>query len=472
MAPRFNVVARLVGELTAGLLDTAADHARIVLAREEVLHAITTGKSLINVEDGRQAAYWQQGDERLSTAEAFHARFSLRRDPLVRASLHAIWEATLRSIQSSDRSGTQLNFDGYKLLFTRVYRVVLDGDDLDDIDASIEEDWETDRKGHDSLTREQLCDSLFELCDHWTASIDRVEYSQWLDNLLSRCSTMMPVVGVDGVERQLPFLWKEEDMQGACVDSSSRAGAREARYMTGDSEGAGSRHSGRSSGGHVVRTRRSGILTLLFATRLIQQCARRLHQGIARGSGTDRAGGRARASATGGTIREACSEACAPRLPTGLGSGARSSSSVTNQREHVGYVGGSEHSMGDDVDDDATLLDVGKGKPVGRGGAVVGTCMREDDATLLAEIGAARGRVAELQRRRAAGELSAEEFAELQAIERRIERQLALFDSENDPEAVAAERRSARARVAELERRRAAGELTADRAAVRPVKSP
>ena len=73
MAPRFNVVARLVGELTAGLLDTAADHARIVLAREEVLHAITTGKSLINVEDGRQAAYWQQGDERLSTAEAFHA---------------------------------------------------------------------------------------------------------------------------------------------------------------------------------------------------------------------------------------------------------------------------------------------------------------------------------------------------------------------------------------------------------------
>lgn len=192
MAPRFNVVARLIGELTAGLLDTAADHARIVAAREEVLHAITMGKSLINVEDGRQAAYWQQGDERLSTAEAFHARFSLRRDPLVRASLHAIWEATLRSIQSSDRSGTTLNFDGYKLLFTRVYRVVLDGDDLSDIDASIEEDWETDRKGHDSLTREQLCDSLFELCDHWTTSIDRTEYSQWLDSLLARCSTLMP----------------------------------------------------------------------------------------------------------------------------------------------------------------------------------------------------------------------------------------------------------------------------------------
>ena len=192
MAPHFNVVARLIGELTAGLLDTAADHARIGAAREEGLHAITMGKSLINVEDGRQAAYWQQGDERLSTAEAFHARFSLRRDPLVRASLHAIWEATLRSIQSSDRSGTTLSFDGYKLLFTRVYRVVLDGDDLSDIDASIEEDWETDRKGHDSLTREQLCDSLFELCDHWTTSIDRTEYSQWLDSLLARCSTLMP----------------------------------------------------------------------------------------------------------------------------------------------------------------------------------------------------------------------------------------------------------------------------------------
>jgi hypothetical protein len=448
MAPRFNVVARLIGELTAGLLDTAADHARIVAAREEVLHAITMGKSLINVEDGRQAAYWQQGDERLSTAEAFHARFSLRRDPLVRASLHAIWEATLRSIQSSDRSGTTLNFDGYKLLFTRVYRVVLDGDDLSDIDASIDEDWETDRKGHNSLTREQLCDSLFELCDHWTTSIDRTEYAQWLDNLLARCSTLMPVVGTDGIERQLPFLWKEEDMQGACFDS---AGAGEAGEQA---RWAGSRHSGGSSGGRVVRTRRSGILTLIFASRLIQQCTRRL-QGIARGVGTDGGGtdgakGRARERAKG----RGSSEACAP----GIGSGTRASTSATKRREHVGYVGGGEHSeQGVDVDDDdATLLAVGHGKPVGRSGAVVSTCMREDDATLLAEIDAARGRVAELQRRRAAGELTAEEVAQLQALERH----LALFDADNDLVAVAAELRSARARMAELERRRAAGELT------------
>ena len=84
------------------------------------------------------------------------------------------------------------------------------------------------------------------------------------------------------------------------------------------------------------------------------------------------------------------------------------------------------------------------------------TCMREDDATLLAEIDAARGRVAELQRRRAAGELTAEEVAQLQALERH----LALFDADNDPVAVAAELRSSRARMAELERRRAAGELT------------
>jgi len=81
-------------------------------------------------------------------------------------------------------------------------------------------------------------------------------------------STLMPVVGTDGIERQLPFLWKEEDMQGACFDS---AGAGEAGEQA---RWAGSRHSGGSSGGHAVRTRRSGILTLIFAARLIQQCTR------------------------------------------------------------------------------------------------------------------------------------------------------------------------------------------------------
>ena len=253
-------------------------------------------------------------------------------------------------------------------------------------------------------------------------------------------STLMPVVGTDGIERQLPFLWKEEDMQGACFDS---AGAGEAGEQA---RWAGSRHSGGSSGGHAVRTRRSGILTLIFAARLIQQCTRRL-QGI--GRGTDGAKGRAMGRAKG----RGSSEACAP----GIGSGARSSTSATKRREHVGFVGGCEHSTGMDVDDDdATLLSVGNGKPVGRSGAVVSTCMREDDATLLAEIDAARARVAELQRRRAAGELTAEEAAQLQALERH----LALFDADNDPVAVAAELRSARARMAELERRRAAGELT------------
>ena len=256
-------------------------------------------------------------------------------------------------------------------------------------------------------------------------------------------STLMPVVGTDGIERQLPFLWKEEDMQGACFDS---AGAGEAGEQA---RWAGSRHSGGSSGGHAVRTRRSGILTLIFAARLIQQCTRRL-QGI--GRGTDGAKGRAMGRAKG----RGSSEACAP----GIGSGARSSTSATKRREHVGFVGGCEHSTGMNVDDDdATLLSVGNGTPVGRSGAVVSTCMREDDATLLggeAEIDAARARVAELQRRRAAGELTAEEAAQLQALERH----LALFDADNDPVAVAAELQSVRARMAELERRRAAGELT------------
>ena len=168
MPPGFKTVGKLIGDLVgADGLSSAADKSRAAAAQEQARRAIAQGKSVTNLTaDGEHVDFWKQGDDELNTADAFHRRFALRKDPLVRKSLHSIWEATLRSIQSSDKSSTRLRFAGYKLLFTRVYRVLIDDYDPADAEECILEDWDADRKGADSLTREQLCDSLFELTDH------------------------------------------------------------------------------------------------------------------------------------------------------------------------------------------------------------------------------------------------------------------------------------------------------------------
>lgn len=140
----------------------SADQARVQLA-------LQMGKVATDVVD---IEYWRQGNLELNSTEAFNRRFRLRRDPLVCKSLHSIWQATLRSIQSTDSNAVTLNFSGYHTLFERIYRVLIDDYDQEDMEACIREDWDEDRKGRPELTREQLCDSLFELCDHWTPSID------------------------------------------------------------------------------------------------------------------------------------------------------------------------------------------------------------------------------------------------------------------------------------------------------------
>ena len=176
MPVRLNVAAQLVGELRTGTLASAADKSRIETAHLHLQQAIDAGKVVpgIGAADGchEGPAFWAQGDASLNTADAFQRRFALRRDPIVRKSLHNLWEATLRSIQSSKKESTRLGYEGYRTLFTRVYRVLIDEYDPNDADECIREDWDTVNPG--SLARWILWETP-DIEENLRAFLDRIK---------------------------------------------------------------------------------------------------------------------------------------------------------------------------------------------------------------------------------------------------------------------------------------------------------
>lgn len=58
--------------------------------------------------------------------------------------------------------------------------------DLTSITEQIEEDWISDCKGFENLTRERFYDAIFELIDYWTTSIDILEYYEFAIKLYNR----------------------------------------------------------------------------------------------------------------------------------------------------------------------------------------------------------------------------------------------------------------------------------------------
>lgn len=66
-------------------------------------------------------------------------------------------------MQALDSGVPTLTKPGYAMIFRRLYRTLLDDYDHHDCNALIEEDWQSDARGGDVLTRESFCDSMFEV---------------------------------------------------------------------------------------------------------------------------------------------------------------------------------------------------------------------------------------------------------------------------------------------------------------------
>ena len=203
---KLRIGAKLVMISQSGGLATVLDNTRAVTAAATAAHVASSGQVIVQVASQAElvgTALWQQGDTTLSTEDMFKRRLELRHNPAVLDALQHFWDATLRSIRQCGRQETSLDFDGYTYLFERVYRVLLDEWDATDAHRTIADDWESDCKGGCiRLTREMLCDSLFELADTWCSSVNAEEYAEFLRSLLERVGTLRQ-------PENLWYLWED-----------------------------------------------------------------------------------------------------------------------------------------------------------------------------------------------------------------------------------------------------------------------
>lgn len=131
---------------------------------------LSKGTAILEVTSANELAstpMWLQGDVSWSSEENTRKRQQLRQDGPVRELLQKFWEAAQRSLQQAsgcDHSDS-LHYEGYAQLFRRVYRLVIEEYDDEDVEASISEDWLNDTRGLSSLHRESFCDAVFQVAD-------------------------------------------------------------------------------------------------------------------------------------------------------------------------------------------------------------------------------------------------------------------------------------------------------------------
>ena len=192
--------------------------------------------------DGK-AAFWQQGDASLYTDEAVAQRAAIRSHDQVLLLLQQWWDTALRSVNNGpSRDAPEylvfLTKEPYKRMMKKMYIVLIEDWDEDDADQCAEEDWQTDARGSDELSRQQFCDALFELADTWTRTCEAEEYVEFLASLFEAITIRKTTA--DGVHS---YFWKEDrdiqynpkfelasssDEDGGPASSGSAAGPKSA----------------------------------------------------------------------------------------------------------------------------------------------------------------------------------------------------------------------------------------------------
>eukprot|EP00966_Prymnesium_polylepis_P160874 3717920-Prymnesium_polylepis.1 len=104
------------------------------------------------------------------------------------------WDAALRSLHTSgvDVGVTHIVKSQYVVIFRKVHRVTMRIWGEADAMETIEDDWSSDAKGADILTRELFMDAMFELADLWTAGTEPAEYASFLLALFSKVACYIP----------------------------------------------------------------------------------------------------------------------------------------------------------------------------------------------------------------------------------------------------------------------------------------
>ena len=113
-----------------------------------------------------------QGDAELHTVEMWEKRFALRRHKVVREELHKWWLAALPALQSRVAEGQvhphmdkESYFHIYQLLFRAMAAREGERYSQDEAIDCAAEDWASDSRDGQSVSRELFMDAIFQLAD-------------------------------------------------------------------------------------------------------------------------------------------------------------------------------------------------------------------------------------------------------------------------------------------------------------------
>ena len=175
-------------------------HAKVVLAstveRTKARLGMTAATHGIVFEVGdedklKELNRYTQADASMHTLASWEKRMRLRRTPAVRHSLHIWWMVTLHTISQEkaiDSHFHGLDVDAYIAIYKLLFQALAEmhGEEYDEAEAIefAEADFAQDSSDGKSVKREVFQDSLFELADLWTDTVDSRVYAQFLLGLL------------------------------------------------------------------------------------------------------------------------------------------------------------------------------------------------------------------------------------------------------------------------------------------------
>jgi len=129
---------------------------------------------------GEGAEYWEQADETMHSRLAWQLRQKLRTNPLITDELTRCTYCVLPADATSD-----LGEKAYVTLQLALYKALVEPFNLKDATKCSKQDWSADCKGAKVMSRELLKDSIFELTDTWTRTVDPREYFSFMRTLFS-----------------------------------------------------------------------------------------------------------------------------------------------------------------------------------------------------------------------------------------------------------------------------------------------
>ena len=136
---------------------------------------------------------WEQGDKALYSSASIEARYKNRTNKEVYHWLDVWWDSAFE--RSGSHSGserpTAMSKQVYVNIYVRVSQAIFEFESEDWEEAElvrlVEEAWDEESGGQGHLTRSQFNDSLFELVDMWTDTVEPAEYVSFLRRLHESC---------------------------------------------------------------------------------------------------------------------------------------------------------------------------------------------------------------------------------------------------------------------------------------------